>query len=199
MKNVVRKTLCAALVMGLSFSLIACGGSSGDKETAKSDSKESKTEEKKTEPPKIEEIDWSVDEGVVDGERTVVLSLTNNSKLALAGFEISFIEKDDITDEQKDAFFKDVKKTLDASDDDMDEIKEREISMHAETGRVVLPGDTISNINCYYYDGYFYMKDMSHYELVTPDIAQISYVDGDLIRKEYYDFRSQKYSMDEDT
>ena len=49
MKNVVRKTLCAALVMGLSFSLIACGGSSGDKETAKSDSKESKTEEKKIE------------------------------------------------------------------------------------------------------------------------------------------------------
>lgn len=146
--------------------------------------------------PKIEEIEWDIDEGIVDGERKVVLSLANNSEYVLAGFDISFTEKNDITDEEKEAFYNSIKEKFDASDDDIEQLKSRVISMHAETERVINPGDSITNADIYYYQGYYYMKDLDHYSLVTPDIAEISYVDGEKIYKEYYDFKSKKYSMD---
>lgn len=166
---------------------------------SKAEEEPEKEEKKSEEAPKIEDIEWSIEEGIVDGDRKVVMNITNNSEVALAGFDINFTEKDGITEEEKDGFFGDLKEKFEATDDDLEQLKGQEISMHAGTERILSPGESITTDEIYYYQGYFYMKDMDHYALVSPDLAEISYVDGDKIYKEYYDFKNDKYSKDDKT
>ena len=147
----------------------------------------------------IEDIAWTVDEGVVDGERYVLLNYTNSSNYTLTNFEITFKEKNGVTEKEKVKFYSDIQKKLEASDDDMEEFKNRSISMHAKTDRVVNPSESVSNVNCYYYGGYTYLKDIEHYNLVEPDIATIKYIDEDKIFTVYYDYGSKKYSSEAET
>lgn len=147
----------------------------------------------------IEDIAWNVDEGIVDGDRYVLLNYTNNTQYTLTNFEITFKEKTGVTEEEKLNFYSDIQKKFEASDEDMEDIKSRPISMHAETDRVVNPSESISNANCYYYGGYTYLKDIDHYNLVEPDIATIKYIDEDKIFIVYYDYGSKKYSTETET
>lgn len=147
----------------------------------------------------IENIVWNVDEGIVDGDRYVLLNYTNNTPYTLTNFEITFKEKAGVTEEEKMNFYSDIQKKFETSDKDMKELKNRPISMHAETDRVVNPSESVSNVNCYYYGGSFYLKDINHYNLVEPDIATIKYIDEDKIFTVYYDYSSKKYSTEAET
>ena len=147
----------------------------------------------------IEDIALSVDEGVVDGDRFVLLTYTNNTQYTISSFELTFKEKANITDEEKETFYADVQENFEMSNEDMEDLKDQPISMHAKTDRVVEPGESISNVNCYYYSGIFYLKDIDHYNLVEPDIATIKYIDEDQIYTIYYDYNSKKYSTESET
>lgn len=153
----------------------------------------------------IEDIAWSVDEGVIDGERYVMLSYTNNSKYTISNIEISFKEKDKLTDEQKTKYFEDIKKIAEVDESDPDdvsdfqELKSREISMSVESNQVCRPGESVSNQKCHYYSGYFYLRNIEHYNLVEPDIATIKYIDSNKIVTVNYDFKSKKYTKDTKT
>lgn len=147
----------------------------------------------------IEDISWNVDEGIVDGERYILLNYTNNTRYTITGFEITFKEKTNVTEEEKATFYSDIQQKFEASDEDMENLKNQPISMHAETDKVVNPGESASNINCYYYGGFFYLKDINHYNLVEPDIAAIKYIDEDKIFTVYYDYSSKKYSAESET
>ena len=148
---------------------------------------------------KIEDIDWKVSQGIIDNQRYVLLSYTNNSKFTVSDFEITFKEKEDVTEEQKTKFYSDVAKEFGFSDKDMDELKDKEISMHSTSDEVVDPGKSVKNVYCYYYNGYYSVKNMDHYKLVEPDIATIKYINDDKIYTVYYDFKSKSYSIDEQT
>lgn len=144
-------------------------------------------------------ISWNVDEGIVDGDRYVLLNYTNNTQYTITSLEITFKEKTDITEEEKETFYSDIQQKFEVGDEDMEAIKSRPISMHAGTDRVVNPGESVSNINCYYYSGSFYLKNINHYNLVEPDIVTIEYIDEDKIFTEYYDYSSKKYSTESES
>lgn len=184
-----KKIFTFALATTMLISLVACG--SNNKTTEKST----------TQNPQfsMEDIVWSVDEGIVHGERYVLMSYTNNSPFVISGLEIFFTEKDSISIEEKEIYYSEVQKLFDFSDDDLADVKEREISMHTETDKIVAVGETASNINCYYYSGYYYLKNLAHYNLVEPDIATIRYIDDGKIYTVNYDFKSDKYTMDNKT
>lgn len=187
MKRIIERALATMLMVSVVVCMSACGAS-GEGGTGG-------TASNKVEGPKIEDIEWSVDEGISDGKRIPMLSITNNSSATIAGFEIEFTERGDLTDEERNTFFTDVKEQFELGDDDMAEMQDKAVGMHAETERVVLPGESISGIDLYYFQGYYYMRDMGHYSLVEPDIAIIDFVDGSIIYEEYYDFKSDKYTM----
>lgn len=147
----------------------------------------------------INDISWNVDEGIVDGDRYVVLNYTNNTQYTIAEFEIKFKEKSDITEEEKATFHSYIKKNFDLSDEDMEGILSLPISMHAETKKVVNPGASVSNIRCFYFTGSHSIKDISHYNLVEPDIATIKYINENKIYTVYYDYGSKKYSTEENS
>lgn len=66
--------LSASLLIVMLLSLLAGCGSNPSKSDGKIDT------ESKSNDLKIEDIDWSVDEGILDGDRYVMLSYSNNSK-----------------------------------------------------------------------------------------------------------------------
>lgn len=203
--------LAAVLLM---MSLAACGG--GSTETASADSKteettasvdtaettsESESVAENAEPTNdvsIDQIEYSVGEEIDDGERDVFMQCANNSPYTISGIEITFVEKSDVTEEQKEEFYADLKDKYEMSDEDIEELKEREISMHVESEKLIPSGEKIGKIHLYYYSGYYYMRNLAHYDLVEPDIATIKYVKDGKIYTEYYDYQSDSYSMDDD-
>ena len=181
----------------LVVSLCACN-SDKDEKTSMKNSQDGQNSQQSN-SIKIENIDWSIDEGIIDGERHALLHYTNNSKYTISGFELTFKEKQGITDEKKDQFFTEIKKKFEFTDEEIAELKKEGISMHANTEKVVNPNESVKNAYCFYYDGYSYVKDIEHYNLVEPDIATIRYIDDNKIHTTYYDFASKKYSIEEET
>ena len=54
-----------------------------------------------SETVKIEDIDWNVGEGIIDGDRHIVMNYVNNSKLDIVYFGLDYTEKEEITEEEK--------------------------------------------------------------------------------------------------
>ena len=113
-----------AVVLSMSVCFAGCGSSETTNDTGSSTAKEKIN---------IEDISWKVDEGIVDGERYVLLNYTNNTQYTLTNFELTFKEKAGITEEEKENFYSDIQEKFEASDEDMEDIKSQPISMHAET------------------------------------------------------------------
>lgn len=178
------------IVLSMAVCLTGCGSSKTTNNPGNSISKEKIN---------IEDISWNVDEGIVDGDRYVLINYTNDTQYTITSFELTFKEKTGVTEEEKADLYSYIQAKFEASDEDMEEIKSQAISMHAETDRVVNPSESVSNINCYYYSGSFYVKDINHYNLVEPDIATIKYIDEDKIFTVYYDYASKKYSVEAET
>lgn len=148
---------------------------------------------------KMEDIAWSVEGGIVDGQRMLMLECTNNSPYTIAELSLSFSEKDDLTDEQKENFYQDLTDTLPLKQEDLDELRERPIGMSAQTTRLLRPGQTDDHTSLCYYEGVFYVQSADQYELVQPDIAAIDYVADGRLYTMYYDFVSQKADYDPDS
>lgn len=148
---------------------------------------------------KIKDIVWEIDEGIIDGNRSVLFACTNNSSYTIAGLELSFKEKAGVEQEEKDKFYADIQKDFSFEDEEIELVKEKEISMHTYTERIISPGESIKNVRCYYFDGYYYLKNIEHYDLVEPDIIKIKYIKDDQIYTTYYDFSSDKYSTEDKT
>lgn len=147
----------------------------------------------------MKDISWNVDEGIVDGDRYVLLNYTNNTQYTITNFALTFKEKTDITEEEKVNFYSDIQQDFEVNAEEMEELKSQPISMHTKTDRVVNPNESVSNINCYYYNSCVYLKDMNHFNLVKPDIATIKYIDEGKIFTVYYDYSSKKYSAEAET
>lgn len=187
MNKKVKRFTILAVILSMAVCLAGCGSSETTNNLGSNAAKEKIS---------IEDISWNVDEGIVDGDRYVLLNYTNNTQYTITNFEITFKEKVDITEEEKAIFYSDIQRNFDASNEDMEDLKSRPISMHAETDRVVNPRESATNINCYYYGGFFYLKNINHYNLVEPDIATIRYIDDGKIFTVYYDYSSKKYSAE---
>ena len=147
------KKMIMLCIWVLSLLMTGCSAENSEKDTH---NKETKGNEPQT--VKIDEVDWNIDENIVDEKRCVVLDYTNNSNCTIVDFELSFKAKNDITDKEKEKFYQDIQKSFEFSDDDMSELKEKEISMSTGSERVVNPGESVDKARCYYYSGYYYLN-----------------------------------------
>lgn len=191
MKTIPKTVSLFLTILTLALCLTACGGLGGILDTHKGLS--------------MNDINWTVDGEILGGERYLLLSLENNSQYIIADFEITFIEKRDLSAEQRSAFFDDLVTTfgIDLSDPDdaadLEKMKLVDISMRAEVKQLLHTGEKCANRHCYYYTGSVYVKNAEHYDLVAPDIATIRYVDEGQLITMYYDFSSRKYTTEEET
>lgn len=111
---------------------------------------------------------------------------------------MTYKAKKDVTNEQKNKFYDEIQKNFKFNEEDVNELKQKEISMHAETNRLIDAGQTVDKINCYYFGGSYYLKDINHLKLCEPDIATIKYIDDGKIHTMYYDYANDSYSYDDE-
>lgn len=80
---------------------------------------------------KIEDIEWHVDEGIKDEKRSVFLEFDNKTEFTIVSFKLTFVEKPDLTEQEKETYFSEIQEEFEMSDDDINTIKQENISMHA--------------------------------------------------------------------
>ena len=186
-----KKLLSMVVIFCMVFILGACGSKEAGSEA------NGNTEDEKAKI-KIEELNYQVNVEVDNGERYVMMKLTNNSKYVITNFELTYKVKKDVTNEQKNKFYDEIQKNFKFNEEDVNELKQKEISMHAETNRLIDAGQTVDKINCYYFGGSYYLKDINHLKLCEPDIATIKYIDDGKIHTMYYDYANDSYSYDDE-
>ncbi len=147
----------------------------------------------------IKDIDWKVKQGIVDGKRYAILNYKNNSSYTITHFELTFTEKDNLKEEDKDKYYNYLIETFDASDDDISELKDEKISFTVESDRIVDKNKSVKNQRFRHYEGIFYLQDASYLNLTTPDTAIIEYIDKGKIHTINYDFHSNEYTEEETT
>ncbi len=213
--KIVNKGISLAVVFMMAFLLTACAsgtdntaaeqsesiveeGGAASEETEEVETEEAAASEKTT-PVAIEDLEWSVDEGVKDGKRYVFLTVTNNSDYDLAGVQFDFIQSASASEEDMENYYSWAVKEHELDAEDEEEIRSEELSMEASTDRPLRPGETASNIHFHYYHGIMYVMNYEFYSLVEPDLAEIRYIENGKIFKEYYDFKSGKYTIDDRT
>lgn len=137
---------------------------------------------------KIEDLDWLVEESLIDGEKFVSFGYTNNSPYTILDFEIRFELRDDLTAEDL-APFDELKAEREWSDEDV-----AEIFIKGTNHKCTFPGDTVSGYPCNINGTGTNVQAMAQYELMEPKMATICLIGDDgKGYVEYYDFESQLY------
>lgn len=113
-----KKILLGVVLMVSCLSvLVGCGKGN----TTKNKNNETKNESK--EKITIDKLIYDVKSEVSDGERYVMMSLTNNSKYTLTDFKVDYKVKSDVTDKQKNEIYNKAIKEFEVSADDAKELK----------------------------------------------------------------------------
>lgn len=147
----------------------------------------------------ISKIEMDVTSGVVDGHRRVLLNYTNNTDYTICYAEMHFTEKKGITQEAKDNYFSEIKEKLDIGDEELEELKKESIACWADSNYITHPGESSKNDPLFYYNGFYYVLSLEHYDLVEPDWVGIKYIDEGKIYRLFYDFKNNTYTLRDDT
>lgn len=191
----------AAVIAAIALATSGCSGvtengssaSTAPEATSATASKENETKESGTkgnDAITIDEIDWTVDESIINGERYVAFSYTNNSPYTIVALEIDFQQREDVTDEQRSVFDP-------LYENEYWDHEPSELYIKAYTERLVEPGDTSIDVPCSMNGTLTPVSNLEQYELMEPDTMGVAYIGSDQrIYMEYYDFKSEKYSSD---
>lgn len=136
-------------------------------------------------PIKIEDIAWSMNDEIIDGDRCVAFSYTNNTNKVITYFKMEFTVKDKMTENEK-SILEEVKEKYDVSDEELSYA-----SLSEEIEEILKPGEKSKKEECYDFES------ANEFKIMQPDIATIEYVDKDnKIYKIYYDYKNKSYSRD---
>lgn len=186
------KLTVALLAVCMAFSLAAC--SDGDAGTnADSGGGSSAVAEKKDpakDEVKVEDIAWTVDNIVVDGERRIAVQYENNSAYTIAGLRVDFVVKEGLSEEELQAAFSGMQSEF--NEDPAGDAKKN--GMRGEVSVPTLPGESSAPGRLGV--GGYYINDMAQFEAVEPDLMQIVFLTDDgRLYTETYDFKNDSYSL----
>lgn len=187
------KKMSACLLVGLSISMLAaCGGSNVGSENVKSSNESSKDtsyeESSEKMELKIEDIDWRVEESILDGEKFLSLNYTNNSDYTIMDVEITFKQKEGLTAEQL-SVFDEYKEMLDLSDEEV-----AEIYILGYNRKCTRPGESGKDSPLVLNGTYHLVESTEQYELMEPDTISVAFIGSDdKGYVMYYDYNSQVY------
>lgn len=183
--------------------LCSCGKSEknvdNSNKTTNENSGNTSEEQKEVAPEnkiKMEDLKFEPTTVVDNDKRLVVLKLTNNSKYIITEFELSYKVKSDVTEQQKETFYQEVAEDFSFNQDDIEQLKENDISMHASSKCLIDVGETSTKIRCFYFDGAYYLRRMEHLNLCEPDIATIKFIDQGQVYTINYDYTNDIYSSE---
>ncbi len=187
-KGVRKMSVC--FLVGLSIVMLAaCGGGNANTKSSDGASKD-KGGEVSTEKMelKVEDIDWRVEESILDGEKFLSLNYTNNSDYTIMDVEITFKQKEGVTKEQL-SVFDDYKESLDYSDEDV-----AKIYILGYNRKCTRPGETAKDSPLVLNGTYHLAESVEQYELMEPETMSVAFIGSDdKAYAMYYDYKSQLY------
>lgn len=181
-----KKASVLTLTLAVSFCLLLCtacqqqGGEGPDTSTPQPASSI------KEDAIKIEEIDWKVEDAVIEGNRRVAFSYTNNSSYDIVEVELQFTQRPDATEEELSL--------LDHYIEDSNTATLEDLTLKGYRTCLVAPGETSNPYPCTILA--HYVPDIAEYNLMEPSIMTITFLGGDgYLYWEYYDFVNQSYNL----
>ncbi|MCD8357654.1 MAG: hypothetical protein LUC06_00370 [Oscillospiraceae bacterium] len=180
---------------GLAFSIIfGLAGCGSESESSSSKASESDSSFRAEDAIKIEDVDWSIYNGLVDGERSLLFSYVNNTEYTIYRVEIEFTPKAGTTADDFSALL------AFATDEDIAEFTESfdtyisYITMDSTNYQVTPPGESANNgSECDL--GYFEVQTSDQCAFMEPDIITVSFIGPNgLGYKTSYDFKYQTYT-----
>lgn len=181
----------ASMVLAASMGLAGC--STGATAGSASSEAPAAAAEIKADSIKIDQIDWSVDDGMVDGQRRVVFSYTNDSDYTVCAIDMEFQQRSDVTEEDR-ALFNELYER-NSMWEEMNGGPE-ELYITAVDSRLVDPGEESPAITCTFNHTATAVDNMDQYGLMEPSKLSIGYIADGKKYVEYYDFENEEYSLD---
>lgn len=165
-------------------------GENNSEQKSEDDLESLETDQELEEQPfiNIEDIDWSVEEETIDGQKVISFGYINNTNFTIADVEMKFVQKADVTKEQLSAF-DNLKQDGNWSDDEI-----AEIYLLGYNRKLVDPGESVGESPCVINGTYTLVENMDQYQLMRPDSVSVAYIaDNDKMYMIYYDFNTNKY------
>lgn len=195
----VRKILMVLLVCAMIWMLSGCGDKDISVDTnLNEDVEDLVTEDLSTEELEsvdendllsINDIDWNVKAGSVDGINTIFFGYTNNTNYTIADVEMTFEQKDDVTADQL-VVFDSLKEDREWSDEEV-----AQIYILGYNRKLADPGETVDESPCVINGTYTLVESMEQYEIMEPTEVSIVYIGSDdKMRMVSYDFKTKEYN-----
>ncbi len=200
-KKIINKLFMRCILGLMVFGIAGCGNDnntiSGDEHIQDSEAlNDGKNQESATsgssfsakDAIKIKDFDWSVEEGILDGERFISFNYTNNSQYIIMDVEMEFRQKKGITADQL-AVFDNLKAEQEWSDEEVNQIY-----ILGYNRKCADPGETVSDSPCVINGTYRWVENMEQYEIMEPDMVSIAFIGNDGKGYAiYYDYITQSY------
>ena len=187
--------LMAALLV---FTATACGTNAEDAATTTTTTTTAPAVETAI---KIEDISWELTTEKDGKDSYLAIAYTNNSAYTLLSFKMKFIEKEDLTKEQRDAYWAALEKSQ--GEEAVDTLREMRamqemegslgLLLYAKDANQTKPGAS-GSARCLLNDQ-LESKNVVFPELYTPYIAEMEYKEGDETVLIHYNFLNKRYSV----
>lgn len=186
-----RMILLGSIMLMMIFLMAGCGSDGGN--NSDTDQAEDKAASDSGKPAfDLSQIDWSVESGIIDGNRVVTFGYTNNTDYEVVDFDLEFKVKSDVTDDQLEQY-SELKEKAENMEHDIGEI-----TFQCMTSKCVASGESLDGQPCGLDGTIEYYTDFDSYEVFEPDMMTVVLSDGKKLYSAYYDFNSQKTTVDED-
>lgn len=178
-----------ACVMAAAMMLAGCGGSTGTGTNGASGGPTSPV----AKPLDLSKLETSVASTPVDNQRQDMMSFTNGTNVTIVAVSLNYRQKSDVTDDQRQAAFADLRQAVTMIEDsDYEELKTEPLK--CTSNLIVKPGATGENGECTI-GGWKAIGDFT--SLMEPDTMSVAYLKGaSKIGKATYDFVNKKTTLD---
>lgn len=184
-------TLLTCLLLS---TLLIFGGCSSSEDSQKNNSgKEKKAVSEDT--ISVDDIDWNVDERIIDGEKCLSFNYTNNTDFTITSVELKFEQKEDVTEEQLNVF----NYLVDGDVSFYNKNDLKNIYISAENFKIADAGETVEDSQCRIDNSGLYAKSIKEYEIMEPTDMTIHYVGSDdKIHTLGYNYKTNAYAKSND-
>ena len=165
-----RRSIVLLATAALALSLSGCGGEAPNANQA--DVRTPATEVRE-DAIKIEDIEWTVGQEVIDGNRAIVFSYVNNSDYVICGMQAEFRQREDVTDDDRSVF-----DTFYQENDTWEEINggPEEMYIGASNLKIVDVGEQSDPLVCRFNFTAWPVETMEQYELMEPNLFTIAFI-----------------------
>ena len=143
----------------------------------------------------VKDLEWEFSTAILDGKRTAVANIKNNSDKTIVDLNLKFKFKQGVTEEQKENYYKEIGEMLEVSDEDLKQIKQYPTIMRIDYDQVIKTKSEANNIPLYYCEGFFTVKDKEQCDLMDADYMMITFINDGMLYEMSYDFINDSSSI----